>query len=558
MAEPTRRDFLKTSALGALGIGAVAGVGLGGTRNTLAHALAGAAATTPPWAQLQSQMVGTLALPSDASWATATQMYNTRFDSIIPQAVAFCAVPADVQAAIRFARDNGLQVRGRNGRHSYAGYSTCDSLVIDVSMMRSIAMGPGATTATIASGAVLIDVDTALFASGVAIPAGTCPSVGITGLTLGGGIGETGRAFGLTCDNLRSLDIVTADGNLITADAQQHPDLLWASQGGGGGNFGVVTSLTFQTHPVSNVTVFNIGWPWAQATSVVSAWQSWITTLPDEVFSGMAMVSSPNHEAPFLGTAGTFLGSEADLLPILAPLLASGTPTFQDILPMSFLDMINYYAGCSTVTQAQCHTPYFTPPGQLGLATNYAKSMYFADALPRSGIAELITWIETRQNDPVQPSDPSGFGAGGALFDSYGGALNRVAKDATAFVHRDALFHIQSFGYWQPTSTQAVVDDNFAFVDAFYAAMAPYSNGEAYQNYIDPFLANWQQAYYGSNLPRLRDIKSTYDPDNFFNFAQSIPLAPAPPTTTTTTTTSGPRPSAVPATPVAATPRLTG
>ncbi|MEZ5144418.1 MAG: FAD-binding oxidoreductase [Acidimicrobiales bacterium] len=532
MSGSTRREFLKASGGSLLGFGAAARLGAAGVAaGALAPAVAGAATGgAVNWAQLQGQMEGQVVLPSNPAFPTATQMYNTRFDAIVPLAVAFCAVPADVGVAIRFARENGLSVRSRNGRHSYGGYSTCDSLVIDVSQLRSVSLGAGASTATIGSGAVLIDVDTALYDGGVAIPAGTCPSVGITGLTLGGGVGETGRAFGLTCDNLLSIDVVLADGSLVTANAQQHPDLLWASQGGGGGNFGIATSLTFRTHPVGNVTVFNVAWPWSQAAAVADAWQTWIATLPDEVFSGMAMATSPSNQAPFLGTAGTYLGTPAGLQPILAPLLAAGTPTSTFVQEMTFLEMIDYYAGCSNLTEQECHTPYFVPPGVLGLATNYAKSMYFSKPLPPAGIDELITWIEIRQNDPQQPSNPTEFGSGGALFDSYGGALNRPAKSATAFVHRDALFHIQSFGYWQPTSSQALIDDNFSWLDGFYRAMAPYSNSEAYQNYIDPYLPDWLQAYYGSNLPRLRSVKTAYDPDDFFSFPQSIPPnTPTPP-----------------------------
>ncbi len=558
MAERSRREFLRGAGGAALGVGAAATFGRAfgavpaWAAGTGPSGLASPAAVSgADWAALAAQLSGQLVLPPDAAWSTAIELFNTRFSSIVPGAVAFCATPADVAASIAFARANGLPLRARNGRHSYGGYSTCDGLVIDVTEMDAVAVSTDATTATIGAGAVLIDIYVALAARGVTIPGGTCPSVGITGLTLGGGHGEVSRAFGLTSDALVALEIVLADGRIVTASEQTEPDLFWACRGGGGGNFGIVTSMTFATSPIGDVTLFSVDWAWADAVPAMVAWQEWVLGLPDEVFTGIALLTQPGgpSASPYIGASGTFLGTPTEWSAIVAPLVAAVTPTATNVEQKTYLEAIDIHAGCATITEQECHPTYWNPPGQLVQNTWAATSAYVGEAAPLSAAAVqvIVDFVDGRQGDPLQPTDATSFGTGGVGFDSYGGAINRVASDATAFVHRDALALGQYLAYWQVDSPAALVASNEAWLRALTDAMAPYSNGQAYQNYIDPGLDGWLQAYYGANLPRLREIKLQVDPENVFSFAQSIPPAEPPPSPSTT----------APA-PVAVAPKFTG
>jgi FAD/FMN-containing dehydrogenase len=212
---------------------------------------------------------GGLVLPGDSGYALASQSYNPRFDGHRPAAVARCTSVADVQRCVEVARDAGMPIAARSGGHSYAGYSTPDNgLVLDLRGMATVEVDGG--TAVVGAGARLMEVYAALAGAGRALPAGSCPTVGVAGLTLGGGIGVTARKYGLTCDKLTAVQIVTADGEQRTVDGG---DLLWALKGGGGGNFGVVTSFTFATEPAPDITVFALEYPAGSTADVVGAWQ---------------------------------------------------------------------------------------------------------------------------------------------------------------------------------------------------------------------------------------------------------------------------------------------
>jgi FAD/FMN-containing dehydrogenase len=360
-------------------------------------------------------------------------------------------------------------------------------------------VNPATRIATIGAGARLIDVYARLWAHGLTIPAGTCPTVGIAGLALGGGVGYSSRQLGLTCDNLRALRIVTATGALLRCDDRRHADLLWASRGGGGGTFGIATSLTFRVHPVSNVTTYTIDWPWSDAPAAVEAWQRFAPEAPDALFSTLALSSSEGR--PQIRSSGQFFGDEATLRSLLAPLTNGGRPTRVALRTRSFMDATLMWAGCSEVN---CR------PAR---ATFKAKSDVVRRPLSRDGIETLTTRIAQHAASPS-------LGRGSVLLDPFGGAINRVPRGATAFVHRDALFSIQYISAWDVGHAAA---PNLAWIDGFYGAMRAHVSGFAYQNYIDPDLRSWKRAYYGSNYRRLVAVKRKYDPGNVFRFRQSIP-----------------------------------
>jgi len=463
-------------------------------------------------------MTGGLVLPADPSYGIGKQLYNEKFDDIDPAAIAYCESVADVQRCIAFARDHDVGLTTRAGGHSYGGYSSCPGLVIDVTRMNDVTVALGSTTAIIGAGSRLIDIYNSLGNEGVLLPGGSCPTVGIAGLALGGGIGVFGRLFGLTCDNIVSFDVVTADSRLLTADAQQNEDLFWASRGGGGGNFGVTTSFTFKVHPIPPITLFTLIWPWAAATQVLGSWLSWSPESPDAMWSNCQLLSG-GPSGLELRVTGVYAGTTAACTAALEPLLrATGpAPSSEFVGPEQYLNAMLIEAGCEGSTVAQCHLPSQSPSGTLTRSAFNAKSAYLSAALPSAGIEAVVeAVIDLSQSLPSV--------GGGVVFDAYGGAIARTGAADTAFVHRDAISAIEYSFNWAPGVPQSVITQGDLWLAKLQQSLAPYSAG-SYVNYIDPTLANWQQAYYGANLPRLASVKKSVDPDDTFHFAQSIPVS---------------------------------
>jgi FAD/FMN-containing dehydrogenase len=452
----------------------------------------------PTLGELGSQLRGPLLRPGSSGYGAASVIENERYE-IRPRAIALARDARDVAACVRFAARSPLPFAVRSGGHSYAGYCLCHGLVCDLRRLNAIRIAPDGRSVTVGAGTLAIDLITALAARGLAVPTGSCPTVGISGLALGGGLGFAARGLGATCDNLESLRIVTADAHVRTASAKASPDLYWACRGGGGGNFGAVTELTFRTHPVGTAAYGFCDFPWSEAPAVVAAWQQLAPHAADELYLICALETGSS--GPTVRVFGQLLGgSESAFRAALAPLtevtgasLSTGT--------RDYLDVQRIWAGCATESARACRGLRPSPFA--------AKSAYFDRPLSPAGVEKIVAAIENRRN-----------GTGAVLLDPYGGAINRVAPDATAFVHRDQLYSAQLLAYWTSPTGGAQADRWLAALDR---GLSPHSSRQAYQNYIDPDLAEWEQAYYGSNLPRLRDVKRQYDPDQVFRFAQSIP-----------------------------------
>jgi FAD/FMN-containing dehydrogenase len=491
-----RRAFL--AGAGALGLALAAGPG---TSQAVSGQRAVLSAHSAP-RTLRQAMRGPIFNHGAPGYTVAAEVYNERFDFVRPTAVARPLAAADVQGAVSWAVAHDVKLRARSGGHSYAGYSTIPGgVVLDLRNLRSISVNRRARTATIGAGAQLIDVYRALAAHGITIPAGSCPSVGIGGHALGGGMGLAGRGFGLTTDNLLAARIVTADGRLRVVNRHTDPDLLWALRGGGGGNFGIVTELQFRVHQIPRQSSwFEVFWPWSSASEAIAAWQAWAPHARDQL-SSVFHLETGLH-APRVLVAGQYLGPAADLGGLLAPMRAvPGAQVFSG--NQDYLGLMVRWANCSTRSVAGCHTVGTRPGGMLERASFNAKSDYVTKPLPRRGRAALISAIEIRQGQS---------GSGAILFDSYGGAINRVGPSATAFVHRRTLYCIQYLAY----------GGGGPWLGQTHGRMRPYVSGMAYQNYIDPLQPHWQRAYYGANYKRLESIRLRVDPEHRFNFPQAI------------------------------------
>jgi FAD/FMN-containing dehydrogenase len=460
---------------------------------------------------LRSAVRGPVFFPRTPGYNAERLVYNTRYDGIRPRAVVRALDTRDVQAVVRWAGRFGVPIVPRSGGHSYAGYSTTAAgVVVDLSRLNRVRVANG--RATVGAGMQLIDVQRALTRRGLSVPSGSCPSVGIAGLTLGGGHGLAGRRFGLTCDNLRAATIVTADGRIRRVDPDTNEDLYWACRGGGGGNFGIVTSFTLQTHRAPGAAWFFVSWPWSQASEALAAWQSFAPHAPAALTSIFSLGTTGGSGSPRVTALGQFFGSESSLRRLIRPLARVGGASVS-VGSSSYFALVLRWAGCLDEGYRACHTRGTRPGGTMPRAGFFAKSDYFDRPLPARGRQVMIDWIERRQRTPAA-------GSGALLLDAYGGAYNRPAADATAFAHRDMLFSLQYGAYLGNARASR------RWIEGVWRALRPYVSGQAYQNYIDPQLQGWQRAYYAGNLPRLREIKAEVDPDFMFRFAQAIPPAP--------------------------------
>jgi hypothetical protein len=516
-----RRDFLRTSmhvATLAAGI-AAAGLALEGCASTSDTAPTTTTTLRPPttrdWTRLASLLSGSLILPSNPTYQLDRLLYNARFVDLRPQAIAYCATPDDVARCVDFATSHLIELTSRSGGHSYGGYSSCPGLVLDVSRMASVRVDTSSNIATVGAGAKLIDIYNTVGNAGRLLPGGSCPTVGIAGLALGGGVGVFGRKFGLTSDTMRSVHAVTADARLVKATNTRDSDLLWASQGGGGGNFAVATSFEFNVFVMPEVTLFTLQYPWEAAPDMLEGWQHWVSGAPDELWSNCLLLAE-GTSGYLAQVSGVFCGSTSELASVLAPLRSdiATAPSASFIGSNDYISAMEIEAGCSGLSIASCH---LAPEGQLSREAYSAKSSYVKAPLTLEQVSTIVQAVVHLKS--VAPTI-----GGGLAFDAYGGVINRVAPDATAFVHRDALACIQATYSWSAYTSSAERTAGAQWLTWLGEHVFDASTG-AYQNYIDPTLDDWETAYYGSNFTRLTKVKTKYDPDNLFRFAQSIPTS---------------------------------
>ncbi|MFI1651406.1 FAD-binding oxidoreductase [Streptomyces avidinii] len=489
-------------------------------------ATVGAAARTPDYGALARGLDGRVVLPGDPDHAEARRLFQPRYDSVAPAAVAYPAHAGDVAVCLDFARRSAAPVVPRGGGHSYAGWSTRSAgLVVDTGAMADVSVdGDGVR---IGAGARLGDVHAALAGRGRSVPTGLCPSVGIAGLTLGGGLGLASRAYGTTADRLTGARVVTPDGLVREVSADRDPELFWALRGGGGGNFAVVTEFRFRAHPAGACAFAELHWTGAESAAVLRGWQRWLAALPDPFWSQVEFTVEAGAGAGAAGPPAVrvvCLDGRQELERQLTRLsdLVGGAPRDSWIVVRSHEDTVLALSGCLELSPAQCRLPGTLPgrdpQGRLGRDPYAARSDFWAGGgLPDAAIGAVLDGVRR-----YGTSVPGG-GRGVVQFDGVcGGAVNRVPAGGTAFVHRDSAFLAQYLAYWPESAPAAEVARHQDWLDGLWQALRPWASGRAYQNYIDPKLTDWREAYYGANLARLQEVRRAYDPDRLFRFPQAV------------------------------------
>ncbi|MEA9984110.1 FAD-binding protein [Subtercola sp. RTI3] len=475
----------------------------------------------PVWGELKSAVKGTLLLPANTDYAAAKLTENPRFDDAQPLAVLEASSAADVAAALAFATKYRVPVALRSGGHNYVGWSAggaagsdvAPSLIISTTTLTDVTLSDSGTTARVGAGASLAEVYNTLGSAGRAIAGGSCATVGVTGLTLGGGVGVLVRSFGLACDQLTGVEIVTADGTVHQASSTNDADLFWASQGGGGGMMGVVTGLTFVTQKAPHVTTWYVEWPWSAAAEVISAWQTWAPSADNRLWSTLKLLGGETHQGnPSVSVSGTWTGDQTDaaLAAQLAPLVngVTASPDANKSFTHSYLDAMMIEAGCQGVDIAQCNTG---PNGKLTREPSSGTSNMAYVTLDASGISDVIAQVEAAQK-------VSGMTEGGISMDALGGVVATIDPAATAFVHRAALFSVQYTATFAVGAAPAPFD---AYVRTFRTAMTAHWQNWAYVNYADATVPDADTAYFGANLARLTALKKQYDPNSLFTQPQS-------------------------------------
>jgi FAD/FMN-containing dehydrogenase len=432
---------------------------------------------------------GDVLRPTDEGYDAARKIHNGMIDRR-PTLIARCAGVADVIASVRFAREQQLLVSVRGGGHSVPGFSVCDGgLMIDLSRMRGVRVDPARRTARAEGGATWGDFDHETQAFGLATTGGIARPTGIAGLTLGGGHGFLMRKYGLTCDSLLSVDLVTAEGHLLTASADEHPDLFWGLRGGGG-NFGVATSFEYRLHQVGPMLGGLLIYPLARAGEILRAYRDVTRAAPDELSTHAILATLPDGTqaaALLVGYAGPIAEGER----LLAPLRASGPILADQVGPMPYVAL-------------QSIVENFNPPGM----RNYWKSDYLTH-LSDDAIDLLV------EEYPSVPAPHTHV-----VIEHLGGAVSRIGEDETAVSHRDALYNAIIIGMWaEPVEDERTI----GWVRRLWEALRPYSSGGVYVNYLSNEGEDRVRAAYGPDkYERLVALKNTYDPTNLFRLNQNI------------------------------------
>lgn len=452
-------------------------------------------------AKFKASLHGELLQPYDARYDTVRQVYNGMVDKH-PRLIAQCTSGVDVAAAVNFGRDNDLLLAVRGGGHNGAGLGTCDGgLLIDLSLMKGIRVDPAAGQARVEAGCTQGNVDHATHEFGLAVPAGVISTTGIAGLTLGGGHGYLARKFGLTIDNLLEASVVLADGQFVTANKQEHEDLFWAIRGGGG-NYGIVTSFLFKAHPVNTVVAGPMLWPLEEAAEVLQWYRDFMIAAPLDLYGFFAFLQvppgppfpEPLHGKTMCGIVWCYTGPVAAAETAFRPVFEFRRPAFEHVGPMPFPALQSLFDP-------------LMPPGLQWYWKGDFVTELSDEAITqhlRFG-SQLPTPLSTMHLYPID------------------GAVNQVARDATAFSYREAKWSMVIAGIDPDPANREKIT---AWAKAYWTALHPYCAGGAYVNFMMEEGADRIRATYRDNYDRLAAVKRQYDPANLFRVNQNITPEP--------------------------------
>ncbi len=441
----------------------------------------------------ETSLQGALRRPGEAGYDDARQIWNGMIDRR-PALIACCHGIADVINSVNFARTHELLVAVRGGGHNVAGSAVCDGgLMIDLSGMKSIRVDPERRTARAEPGVTWAEFDRETQTFGLATTGGQISTTGVAGLTLGGGWGHLARRYGLACDNLISADLVTADGSFLTVSTTQHTDLFWGVRGGGG-NFGVITSLEYRLHPVGAVMGGIVAYPLAKAREVLRLFREFTAEAPDELASDIVLITMPDG-TPVVGLVVCYTGPSEEGERVVKPLRTFGSLLMDGLGPMPY-------------TTAQKLVDDFYPKG----LQNYWKSS-FLEEISDEAIDTLVRYCANRPSPMCH----------GLIEHQLGGAVSRVDREETAFNHRNVQYSFMSIGQ---CSDPAEGESCIRWAREFWGAMQPYSTGGVYVNYLgreaDEGTERIKAAYGPEKYQRLLALKNKYDPTNLFRLNQNI------------------------------------
>ena len=461
------------------------------------------ATRTIAFAELDESLRGELLLPTSPGYDNARRIWNGAIDRR-PACIARCTGVADVVAAVRFARERDLEIAVRGGGHNVAGTALGDAgIVIDLSAMRAVSVDPANRTAWVQGGALWGDVDHETQTHGLATTGGIVGHTGVAGLTLGGGIGFLMRKHGLAVDNLLAADVVTADGGIVRASADEHADLFWALRGGGG-NFGVVTSFRFSLHPVGpTVMAGPVFWAADDTTDVLRFYRDFAAEAPDELGSVVTLGTVPPlpvipdgfHRRPAVSVACCYAGSLEDGERAVRALRRFGTPLVDLLAPSPYAD---FQGGLDDVVPHGWH--------------------YYWKATSLPGLSDEV--IAVIADHAFAGRSPRSYAA---IF-HMGGAVERVSNDATAYAGRGVAHNIVIDAVWLPDEADEHATAETAWARQFLQALQQHSPGGVYVNFLDSDddSSRVREAYGAQTYRRLAEVKATYDPDNAFHHNKNI------------------------------------